>query len=61
MLITSFKSHRLLAKGESLPYLFRGNFFDRVCFDLPVERISASVSGGEWEEKAAFFGNDLFF
>ena len=38
--IASLKNNLSLAEGESLPYWFRGNFCGRVCFDLPVERIS---------------------
>ena len=38
--ITSLKNHLSLAQGESLIHWFRGNFCGRVCFDLPVERIS---------------------
>ena len=29
-----------LARGETLPYWFRGKFCGHVCFELPVERIS---------------------
>ena len=33
------ENHLSFARGESLSYWFRGNLCDRVCFDLPVERI----------------------
>ena len=38
--ITSLKNHLSLAQGESLPHWFQGNFCGRVCFGLPLERIS---------------------
>ena len=37
---TSLKSRLSLLQGESLPCWFWGNFCNRVCFDLLVERIS---------------------
>ena len=40
----SLKNHPSLAQGESLPYWFRGSFYDCVCFDLPAERISLVCS-----------------
>ena len=36
----SLENHLPLAQGERLFYLFRSNFYGRVCFDLPVERMS---------------------
>ena len=38
--IISLKNHLSLAQSESLPYWFQYKFYGRVCFDLPVERIS---------------------
>ena len=38
--ITALKNHLSLAQGESFSFWFHSNFCGRVCFVLPVERIS---------------------
>ena len=42
--ITSRKKHLSLAKGESVPYRFRGNFCSRVCLIYRLESFLCLLS-----------------